>query len=204
MSQSSSLMAGLRGTSMLWWSLSVMMGSHNIRERAAAAVVPDITTGEMVPTGVAENMPEDFIPSRAGCWQWSLSKSIWLCRKSLPISLGEVRVTMNLPLWGQCVTREGDGYRKVVRPKGSEIGPHHIRKEMTAQKGDIRQGMLALGGEASSKIKVLNCKLQTVDHLINCFSSGCCPVISCLGEPRGMVGVRVAELQLIELLLCTR
>ena len=47
------------------------------------------------------------------------------------------------------VTGEGDGYRDVVRPKGGKGGPHRIRKEMPAQKGDIWQGGLALGGEAS-------------------------------------------------------
>ena len=37
----------------------------------------------------------------------------------------------------------------MVRPKGGKGGPHHIGKEIPAQKGDILQGGLALGGEAS-------------------------------------------------------
>ena len=41
-------------------------GSHNFGERAA--VVPNVTTGDVVSSGVAKDTPEDFFPSRAGGW----------------------------------------------------------------------------------------------------------------------------------------
>ena len=41
-------------------------GSHNFRERAA--IISDITTGDVVSSGIVENLPEDFFPGRKGGW----------------------------------------------------------------------------------------------------------------------------------------
>ena len=35
-------------------------GSHNFRE--SAAIIPDITTGDVVSSGIAEKLSEDFFP----------------------------------------------------------------------------------------------------------------------------------------------
>ena len=95
------------------------------------------------------------------------------------------------------MTGEGDGYGEVVGPKGGRGGPHHIREEMPAQKSDIWQGRVALGGEANRVILDCNGKLQTVDCLIKGLSSGHSPVIPCPGIPGGIVGVKVAEHHLV-------
>ena len=90
--------------------------SLNIGEKAV--VIPNITAGDMVSSGVAENIPEDFVPSRAGGWRWCLSESShWLCFESLPFSLVDVREGTSLPRRGRGMTIEGDGYKKVVRAK---------------------------------------------------------------------------------------
>ena len=54
------------------------------------------------------------------------------------------------------MTRVGDDYREVLRPKG---GPRHIVKEMHAQNGDIWPEGLVLGGEASREVSVSNREL---------------------------------------------
>ena len=48
------------------WSLYEMRGRNNIGVRAA--VVPNITKGDVVSSGISENTPEDFYPSRTGSW----------------------------------------------------------------------------------------------------------------------------------------
>ena len=57
------------------------------------------------------------------------------------------------------MTGEGDGYGEMVKPKGGKGGPCHIREVMPAQKGDIRRGRLALGGELGREILVRNSEL---------------------------------------------
>ena len=54
-------------------SLSVMKGLHNIGERFA--LMPNITTWDVVSSSVAEDTLEDFLPSRVGGWQRSFSES---------------------------------------------------------------------------------------------------------------------------------
>ena len=132
-------------------------GSHNIWERAA--VIRHITTGDVVSSGVAEDIPEDLFPSRAGGWQRCFSESpLWLWCESLPVSIAEVCVGTSIaevcvgtsfPRWGRGMTREGDCYGEMVRSKGGKGGPCHIEKEIPAQKGDVWRGGLDLGGEAS-------------------------------------------------------
>ena len=69
---------------------------HNIWERAAN--IPNITAGDVVSSGVAENTPEDFFPRRAGGWQWCFSESpLRLCCISFAVNLAENRVGMSFP-----------------------------------------------------------------------------------------------------------
>ena len=42
------------------------VGSHKYGERAA--VIPDITRGDVVSSCIAEDLPEDFFPGRTGGW----------------------------------------------------------------------------------------------------------------------------------------
>ena len=104
---------------------------------------------------------------------------------------------MSLPWWGRGMTREGDGYGEVVRPKGGEGRPRRIGKEMLAQKGDIYWGVLSLAGEASREILFRNSKLWTVDRHIEGLPSGCCPIIPYSGESGGIEGVKVAKHHLV-------
>ena len=161
--------------------------SHNIGERAAV-----VQHNRWICGVFRRHWGYDgrLSPSREGGWQRCFSESpLWLCRDYLPISLAEFRVGTNFPQWGRGITIVGDSYWEVVRPKGGKGGPHHIGKYMPAQKGDIWRGGLALWGEASRDVLVCNSELWTVDRPIKCSSSGRCPVISCSGEPGGMVGV---------------
>ena len=100
---------------------------------------------------------------------------------------------MHIPRRRRGVTGERDCYEEVVGPQGGKGGPCRIREEMTAQKGDIWGGGLALGREASKEILVCNSKLRTVDRPIEGLPSDRCPVIPCSGEPGGMAGVKVAK-----------
>ena len=151
-------------------------GSHNIGERAA--IIPIITAGDMASSGVAENMPKDFFPSRAGGWQWCLCECpLWLCCESLPVRLEEVSVGTSLPGWGGGMTREGDCYAEVVRPKDGEGEPHRIGKEMAAQKCDNWREGLTLRWEVGREILVHNYKLHMVNHPIEGLPSGRCPII---------------------------
>ena len=111
-------------------------GSHDIWE--SVAIVPNITAADVVFSGVAEGMPEDFRPSRAGGWQRCFSEfPLCLCSKSFPVSLAEVRKRTSFP-WRERGVPEGETYGEVVGPKS---GPHRIREEIPAQKGDIwREG----------------------------------------------------------------
>ena len=169
--------------------------SHNFGERAA--VIPDITTRDVVSSGIAENLPEDF-PSRTGGWYRGIGKfPLRFCCLFLPVGLAEVRERPRFPQWGQGVTGEGDGYGEMVRPKG----PCHIGEEMPAEKGDIWRGGLALGGESGREILVRNSELQTFDCPVEILPSGRCLVISGSGEPGGMVGVKVAKLHLVSTVL---
>ena len=95
------------------------------------------------------------------------------------------------------MTREGDSYGEVITPKGGKGGPRHIGKEMPTQNGDIWQGELALGREASREVLVCNSELRTVDRPIKLFPSGRCPVIFFSAELGGMMGVEVAKHHLI-------
>ena len=95
------------------------------------------------------------------------------------------------------MTREGDGYGEVVRPNDGKGGPCHIGREMPSQKGDIWRGGMALGVEVSRKVLVRNSELRTVDRPIKRFSSGSCPILSCSGEPGGIVSVKVAKHHLV-------
>ena len=90
---------------------------------------------------------------------------------------------------------------EMVRPKGGMGGPCRIREDMPAQKGDIQRGGLALGGKSGREILVCNSELRTVDRQIKSLHSGRCPVISCSGEPGGMVGVKVVEHHLVSMVL---
>ena len=106
-----------------WW------GSHNIGERAA--VIPNLTAGDVVSSSSLRIRRETFFPSRAGGWQRCFSESpFWLCCESLPVSLAEVRVGTRFPRWGWGMTRKGDGYGEVITTKGGEGGPRHIGKDM--------------------------------------------------------------------------
>ena len=110
-------------------------GSHNIGKRAA--VIPHMTAGDVVFSGVADDTPEDFFTSRSGSWQRCFSESpLSLCCESLPVSLAEVRVGTRFPRWRRVITREGDGYGEEVRTKSGQGESRHIKKEMVAQKGD--------------------------------------------------------------------
>ena len=93
------------------------------------------------------------------------------------------------------------GYKEVVRPMGSESGSRRVRKEMPAQKSDIRRGILALGGEEGGQTNVRNRKLRTIDRFVERFPSGCCSVISYPGETGRIVGVEVAEYHLVSTVL---
>ena len=74
-------------------------GSHNIGERAA--LIPNITAGDVVSSGVAEVTPEDFFSSKArGCQRCFRKSPLWLCCESLPVSPVEFRVGMSFPRWG--------------------------------------------------------------------------------------------------------
>ena len=42
-----------------------------------------------------------------------------------------------------------------------------------------------MGGEEGGRVKVCSGQLRTNDRSIKRFFSGCCPIISCPGEPRG-------------------
>ena len=152
-------------------------------------------------SGVVEDIPEDFFPCRTGGWQRCFSEfSPCLCCKFFPVSLAEVRKRMRFQRRGRGVSGEGGGYGEVVGPKGVKSGPRRSR-EMPAQKGDIWRGGLALGGEASREILVRYRKLQTVDRPIEGLSSGRCSIIPCSGEPRGVVGIKVAKHHLVSTVL---
>ena len=82
----------------------------------------------------------------------------------------------------------------MVRLKGGEGGPFHIREEIPAEKGDIWQVGLALGGQLIREILVSNIEPRiTVDSPVKSLPSGHCPVISGSGEPGGLVGIKVAK-----------
>ena len=90
----------------------------------------------------------------------------------------------------------------MVRLKGGEGGPFHIREEIPAEKGDIWQVGLALGGESSREILVRNIEPRiTVDRPVKSLPSGHCPVISGSGESGGMVGVKVAKHHQVSMVL---
>ena len=55
------------------------------------------------------------------------------------------------------MTREDDGHRQVVRPKGGIGGASDIRKGIPSGLGNIRRERLALGGEVSGCIKICRC-----------------------------------------------
>ena len=181
MSQSSSLMAGSRGVR--------DEGLHNFGERAV--VIPDTTTGDVVSSGIAEDLPEDFSLAEQEVGREVLANFL-----SNPAVYPSQSALRKSPPSLRRVTGEGDDYGEMVRPKGGEGGPCHIGEEMPAEKSDIWRERLALGAESSREILVRNSKLQTVDCSIKSLLSGRCPVMSVISgsrEPGGMVGIRVAK-----------
>ena len=156
----------------------------------------------MVYSTVAEDTPEDLLPSRAGGLQRCFSEfPLCLCYKSLPVSLSEVRKRTRFLLLGRGVTGEGDNdFREVVGPKVGKGEPLGMREKISALKADIWRGGLALGKKASGKILVHN----KVELLIA--PSRASPLASalsspCSGEPVRMVGVKVAKHHLVSTVL---
>ena len=84
----------------------------------------------------------------------------------------QVLVGMNVSLWGQGMSWEGDRYGEVIGPNSGECGLRPVGKEMPSQKGYIWRGRLAMGEEASVQIKICNRELRTIDHLVERFPSG--------------------------------
>ena len=63
--------------------------SHNLRYWAT--IVSNITYGNVVSSGVAENTPEDFFPVEQEIRKGGLSKAtLLLCSESIPVSLAEI------------------------------------------------------------------------------------------------------------------
>ena len=177
-----------RRSSLRRWSLSDL--SHNIWERAA--VIPNITAGDVVSSDVTEHSPEEFSSTEQKVGWGDLSEfPLWLCCKSLPVRLAEVRKRTCFQRRVSVLIGEGEFYGEVVGPKGGEGGPRRIREEMPVHKGNIWRGGLALRGEASREILVHNSRYRTVAK------SGHCPVIPCSGEPGGMMGIKVAKHHLV-------
>ena len=87
--------------------------------RGEYIIVLNITSRNVVSSGVAEITPKDFSPCRAGGWRKGLSKTpLRLSCKPLPVSLVEISVRPNHPRWRLVVTWEEDGYGELVRTKG--------------------------------------------------------------------------------------
>ena len=149
---------------------------------------------------------------------WCLLASLKICRKTfspaeqeigrgvlanllsdsavnLSHSVLEVRLGMSFPRWGRDMTREGEGYGEVVRPKGR---PRRIGKKMPAHKRDIWRRGLALGGEVSRKVLVCNKDSCELFHRPSKrFSFGRCPISSCSWEPGRMVSIIFAKHHLV-------
>ena len=91
------------------------------------------------------------------------------------------------------MTEEGDAWLW----GGCEGGSCRAREDISVQKGDNQRGVLALEGEEGRQIKVCNRELRVIDPFVEYFPSGHCPIISCAGEPGGMVGLEITEHQLV-------
>ena len=97
------------------------------------------------------------------------------------------------------MTREGDGYGKVVRPNVVKVGHDLLGRRCPLRR--VVSGEESWPWEASSENLVRNSKLHTVDRPIEGIPSGRCPIVLCSGEPGGMVGVEVAKLHLVSTVL---
>ena len=146
MSRSSSLIAcrveGVIGAAMI--SLRDE-GSQNTGKRAA--VILNITAGDVLSSDVAEDAPNNISPAVQEVGR-DVSANLLSDSAVYPS-----QSTLRKFVYKRALRCFGE----VVRPKGGKGGPRHIGKEMLFQKGDIWRGGLAQGGEASREVPVANC-----------------------------------------------
>ena len=124
-------------------------GSHNVGGKAA--VVPNITTRDVVSSGVAEDVPEDFFTAGQE-----------VCRGATANFLSALSLLKMPP--SQPWRSSWKNALSAARAGRDWRGRWLWGNGQLAQKGDTRWGGLALGGESSKEMLVRNSKLRTVDR----------------------------------------
>jgi hypothetical protein len=68
---------------------------------------------------------------------------------------------------------------------------------MTADDGEVRRGGRAMGGEAGMGVLIEVGEGETSNKVVDCDFSRCGSLVFCVGEPRGMMGIKIAHHQAV-------